>query len=77
MTSYNSGSGYTSTYSATGTGSVLSLGNLASIAANTNFATAVQISASNGGEVEMPEADPVDGAGRLERAAPAPWPWPR
>ena len=55
VTSYNSGSGYTSTYSATGTGSVLSLGNLASIAANTNFATAVQISASSGGEVELPK----------------------
>ena len=54
LTAYNSGSGYTSTFSATGTGSVLSLPELATITANTNFETAVQISSSTGGEVEMP-----------------------
>ncbi len=55
LTAYNSGSGYTSTFSATGTSSVLSLPDLATISANTNYATAVQISSSTGGEVEMPK----------------------
>ena len=55
LTTYNSGSGYTSTFSATGTGSVLSLPDLATITANTNYGTSVQISSSTGGEVEMPK----------------------
>ena len=54
LTSYNSGSGYTSTFSATGSGSVLSLPELATITANTNYGTLVQISSSTGGDVELP-----------------------
>ena len=54
LTAYNSGSGYTSTFSATGTSSVLSLPNLATIAANTNYGTSVQIDSTTGGAVEMP-----------------------
>ena len=53
LTAYNSGNGYTSTFSATGTSSVLSLPDLATITANTNYGTSVQISSSSGGEVEM------------------------
>ena len=63
LTAYNSGSGYTSTFSATGTGSDLSLPELATITANTNFETAVQISSSTGGAVEIAQADPINGAG--------------
>ena len=54
LTAYNSGSGYTSTFSATGGGSVLSLPHLAEIAANSNYGTSVQVSPTTGGDVEMP-----------------------
>ncbi len=54
VTGYNSGLEYTSTFSATGTGSRLSLPKLAAIAAYTNYPTLVQITSSSGGDVELP-----------------------
>ena len=54
LASYTSGSGYTTTLAATGTGSVLSLPELATITANTNYGTSVQIGPSSGGDVELP-----------------------
>ena len=54
LTSYNSGLGYVSTISATGTGSLVSLPELATITASTNYGTLVQIGPTSGGDVSLP-----------------------
>ena len=62
LTSYTSGSGYTMTLDATGTGSVLSLPEVATITSNNNYGTSVQISSSSGGAVELPALTQSSGA---------------
>jgi len=53
LTSYAGGVGYTDTLQATGSGSVLSLPNLASITSNTNFWTLTQVQSLVGGDVQL------------------------
>ncbi len=61
LTAYTGGNGYSDTLEATGTGSVLSLPNLASITENTSFYSLTKVQALAGGDVQLPALTQLSG----------------